>query len=660
MSDWQFDTIRSGTTEGWFSGGLSSFRDRLIRNLVREILQNSLDNPAEKDQSAPIRVRFSDCKIVREKVPGIDNLQEHLAKCEKATTARSAKEHRQEVKDALLYAKRDDFRTLIVEDFNTSGMKGGTHGPCEEGSEFFNYIKTEGESGGSQNRGGSHGLGKNAPLINSRIRAIFASTCWKENGKMKSLLQGRCQLTTRNTENPPEKFVPRGYWGDSDFNPLTEIPEKFDWLSRNGEQGTTIAVLGWMPPDRWEALIIGYAITSFFAAFARGKLVLEVGDKYTINQGTVLEHLNNNTIKQRLDEDDPVNAGSEWDLAKAFYDCLSEDENVITETFQCTSKIGKGTLRLKVFEGAPSKIAFIRSNILITENIPNFYKNKPGQTNEFVGVYECENADGLQLLRGMEPPQHNDLKPDFLPEEQRQDGKRGLKNLGEKLKELVKTHAGHDVDKSAPDKITLEFFADEAGDGDDDFDDDDFDDDEDSNPEGMLVIKMKPRQLPKPKKIPSERDMQEEEDKISDEIDGEEGGSGEGVGGSGTGSGHGTGEGAGTGGSGTRGIEKEIRDEAIAISSERFIKTAPNTGRVKFNVSVSRKNAVEICLFEVGADTISYIPVAEIFSSSEELGNKGIKMQPADGGKIDFEFQLSRPLLGGLKLVVNEVNENAV
>lgn len=646
MSNWQFDSIKSETTEGWNQGGITTFRDKILKNLVREVLQNSLDNPADKNQEAPVRVCFRDLKIAKERIPGINSLVEQLDLCVLASQ-NAAAEQKEEVRRARRVLEDDKLRTLLIEDYNTSGMSGGSPGPCERFSPFFNYIKAEGAPDANDDRGGSHGLGKNAPLISSVIRTIFASTCWHEGNEPKSLIQGRCQLMTRdNPDHNGELLVPRGYWGADGFDPLTACPDEYSWLSRNGDQGTTIAVPGWYPDKNWESLVIGYALINFFAAFQRGKLILEVG-KYTVSESNLADYFNNEHIGKQLKGHDPENE-ADWLLAKALYGCLEQNDTEFEE-FQCPGRIGKGHLKVVVAEGLPSKLAFIRQNILITSEIPGFYRRVPGSIQDFVAIYECTNSAGLSLLRGMEPPQHNGLAHDFLPFHLRREGQNGLANLTNKLKEIIRDKAGIEDGGRIADQATLEFFHDDAGDG------GDINDDEDIDPEGLLTISIKPRKLPPPKKIKTEEEL-EEGDVISEDEAGEEGGAGEeGNGGSG-GNGHGPGEGDGSGGSGEKGLERGILDEAIIITNERFLRRSPSSGVVKFIIPKGGSGTYELCLFEVGADAISLIRTDEILSDNVDIGKKGLLVSADKEGEVKIEFNLKRPLLGGLKIAVNKAN----
>ena len=106
---------------------------------------------------------------------------------------------------------------MKIADFNTTGMKGIDSDQDHEQMDtpFHNYLKTDGANN-SDGTGGSHGLGKGAPIINSTMRTIFASTK-HETG---ALYQGRTTLMThlKDPENNTGGYNHyKGYWGNENF-----------------------------------------------------------------------------------------------------------------------------------------------------------------------------------------------------------------------------------------------------------------------------------------------------------------------------------------------------------------------------------------------------------------------------------------------------------
>ena len=65
------------------------------------------------------------------------------------------------------------------------------------------------------------------------------------------------------------------------------------------------------------------------------------------------------------------------------------------------------------------RIAFIRNNILITDQIPTFFRRRSQGFENYAGVFEIENKTGNQLMRRMENPSHTLLSTDWLALEER-------------------------------------------------------------------------------------------------------------------------------------------------------------------------------------------------------------------------------------------------
>ena len=157
-SNWQFEKKEVDDGTGWNSPVITGFKKNKLKSLTCEILQNSLDNPANEDGA--VRVTFSQRVVAREQVPGAHDLESRLAAILEQATGRQSENAVEEINSALQCIKQDQITCLQISDYNTSGMAG----PDIEGSDFHRYIKTEGTSGGSESRGGSHGHGKAAPL----------------------------------------------------------------------------------------------------------------------------------------------------------------------------------------------------------------------------------------------------------------------------------------------------------------------------------------------------------------------------------------------------------------------------------------------------------------------------------------------------------------
>jgi hypothetical protein len=184
---WSFQP--SGLWDGWNDPSIANFKGKILESLTRETIQNSLDAAESEDE--PVHIEISEKRLDLVDIPNIDEIKIKLEKCWDFV------EHESENSRAEMLAARealsgDNILVLSVADYGTTGMPG----PCELGKPFFSYLKARGQSGGSTSRGGSHGIGKAAPLCASTLRTIFVSTLWEDEktGEQKTLIQGRTTL----------------------------------------------------------------------------------------------------------------------------------------------------------------------------------------------------------------------------------------------------------------------------------------------------------------------------------------------------------------------------------------------------------------------------------------------------------------------------------
>ena len=191
---WQFEEKQADDGFGWNNSLVGEFRNNQLKSLACEILQNSLDNP-NKDKTGPVKVFFKEEIEEISKIPDIEGLKSHVLACaSEEALENETKTSQQEIKRAVDVLNNNEIRILKISDSNTTGLLG----PDEKGKPFHGYIKTEGKQVGGNQRGGSHGHGKAAPLSLSNFRTILVSTTWKDkkSNEIKKLFQGRATLDT--------------------------------------------------------------------------------------------------------------------------------------------------------------------------------------------------------------------------------------------------------------------------------------------------------------------------------------------------------------------------------------------------------------------------------------------------------------------------------
>lgn len=664
--DWAFQQNEDGSSQGWNDPAIAEFKQNRIESLTRETIQNSLD--ARDNDIDPVIVKFNESLIVAERIPNIETLKQILTLCKNGEKHENS-DLIKELDTAIEISSRARIPVLSVSDYNTKGMAG----PCVLGKPFYQYLKAVGQSGGSTGRAGSHGLGKAAPLACSDLRTIFVTANWIENAVMQGLVQGRAVLMSYKKDGFIHKGT--GYWGNRDqyqaIQPR-EVPSDYSWLLRD-KVGTTVHIIGWSAMVRtdWEKLIIGYAISNFFAAFMRGRLIIEINNKYTVNSTNIFEMANNPVIHDAMKKNRNLDKITD---ALFYMRILSEQDQIIREESQ-VHHLGRTGIKLLVANDAPRKICIIRNDMLITDYIPGFWKRVPGKFEDFVGVVEVIDPEGSKLIRLMEPPSHNSLDIDRCPTiDDKKKGEVALEKLTDELKKFVERYAGSQSDAFGKVDFMADFFADEAGDDRGGKIGDEID------PNGNFRFSPKEIKLPPPSKITLESELDEEIDNEIfqnipdlDEKNGKDSAvdipEGDFVGAGGAGQaggdtpplGHsGENEGDGIEGVGQlpasdRSIppktdrQRDKPSHPIHLSNVRIIKISDNCAKIY--ATPSAKGIAVLRVHEVGSDYDEPFDILKVDQGTVVKGAVEIALK--QNSRFNILVELSREIAGGLKIVAS-------
>ena len=164
---WQFTVVERNTDEEEPMGGEFFVNSESLTNvslLVREAVQNSID--VVLDKSKPVRMRFFVGKIDQAKHQKyINTLVPHIDAA---------------LDKPLADIKPEDLTYLVVEDFNTKGLKGNTTSkrpvadPAEKDKDSFYFFEWKtGESNKDSGTGGKWGVGKVVFSFVSHIKTYF-------------------------------------------------------------------------------------------------------------------------------------------------------------------------------------------------------------------------------------------------------------------------------------------------------------------------------------------------------------------------------------------------------------------------------------------------------------------------------------------------------
>jgi hypothetical protein len=258
--------------------------------LVRESLQNSLDAGIG---GAPVRVKFSFGHLESDKVDyWFGSLAPHINAALGAETS------------SLISGKS---RYLLVEDFQTTGLRGHPEMQLEEAKQkgggeasYYFFVHAEGESPKGGGTRGTWGIGKTVFQKLSMIRSFFI---YSERGagqtpETVAIGQSLLNLHTLNGKS----YIPDGWYSNQVesglHTPIDEpesvrLAEDFNLQRMNGETGLSI-VVPFIPQEVSASALSRSICSEYFIPILTGDLVCEIQDgswTKTLDSASLLEDL---------------------------------------------------------------------------------------------------------------------------------------------------------------------------------------------------------------------------------------------------------------------------------------------------------------------------------------------------------------------------------
>lgn len=609
---WSFELLK--TWQGFNDSDIERFKKGRYLSLAREVIQNS--NDAILDPEKPVRVEFELLKVDTSSIPNVEDLRQKIASCLPFAEEDNNPEAPKWFAEAKKILDSTKVSVLRMSDFNTTGIVG----PCERGTPFFAYMRAMGTSvKPNETAGGSHGIGKRAPLACSKLRSLFVVTKYKNNKQKTETLAQGLTIMMSHAEAGASKTGPfvdaEGYWGTGDdAYPVTELNLLPPWMTRS-EVGTSIYLIAFDDTARWSDRLIAITLSNYFAAIHRGKLEVKIGE-VEITKDTIagLFDLFPKLLASLEDEEEII----KFTNSKYFFETLKPKEtNPELEIEESQLPIlGRTAVRIVVREGMPNEYAVIRGGMLITTSLPQL-KHFPNYK-DFVAVVECLDPAGEKLLRRMEPSRHDDFEPDqFESEKDQKTARTALRHLQLHIRNSIKKHARENTGEAGAIDFLSSFLADEAEQGADAGECD-------LNPLGKLII------TPKPIK-----NNQVKARKPADD----------GEGGSGIKPGKGDkGDGGGKGGKG------KMETTYSKIKDVRIFKVDKN---FKISLTPDASSKVRLLVYAIGQDFEEKIPVLK--SSDGTIKDGGIVVSLSKGQRIQIDANLQRDSLGSYRIYAEEV-----
>lgn len=381
----QWITFSVGSSEqGFNQAGMEIFEKEDICSLIREVLQNSTDNPGEGEDQV-----FVEFKVIEEPFPDPDEFSRILRKCKDYCIEYGQTE---DDKSIQFYEEANKFiltpenvKYLKISDYNTTGIMGLDR---DRKSGWFRMVESLGVTlGGRSTNGGSKGIGKNAPFNLSKLRTVFYSTISPDGYAFK----GIAKLNTfddddGNTKGSEIKFC---YVNNESVREYEAIPKQF--RRKTESFGTDIFVAGFdLEEAFWQKNFIIETIRNYYAAIFSEKLIVKIGD-IEISKQTLL-YLSDKYLTKKDD-------------TRYFIECLKE---IPKETK--LDQLGNCQLFIKLDDGFRKKIDYMRN-----KKMKIFDKHRPYIVENFAAVFICMDDDGSKILRIMEGAEHTFWDPKKRP-----------------------------------------------------------------------------------------------------------------------------------------------------------------------------------------------------------------------------------------------------
>lgn len=428
---WTFEPNEPGRREGLNHPGLHFFKGHRFRSLAREMIQNSLD--AADGSGRPVKVRMS----LRTDIEfGQRDLRKTFDQCAVGLIGSEGDDYRQiDLGTRILQRRR--IPCLVVEDYNTVGLAG----PRLD-------LLIKGDAASYKDRLaslGNRGIGKYAAFAVSLLYTVLYSSQFadEDTKEIKRAFQGKSSLVS-HVDVYGHQRGRTGYYGVNQWDPHVELASPRSAIPENvrrSEIGTNIIIVGFSREDNWENELTKSIISNFYFALLSRKLEVEIEDE----KGEI-RRVNNDTISELFDsladpddEDDPTRVASEH------FRCIADPADPSrmrqpTQTGQLAT-LGHCMAWIRVEDGLPRRVEVVRNpGMVICDGVRRFpgIKNLRRHWSDFAAVVVCNSDVGNDLLKRMEPPEHNDFLPELLDDkEDRRQGEAALRELGGKIREWL-------------------------------------------------------------------------------------------------------------------------------------------------------------------------------------------------------------------------------
>jgi hypothetical protein len=441
---WNFRT--GGDTESPQNAAIKEFSKHIFESIVREAVQNSLDNPIPKSNK-PVIVTFEFGEIGKSQIPSYEDLLQHY----QATKAFWENDRSYRPIFEAIDKRLSDFTSKIpylkISDYNTTGMNLTPNGnESIRKTNYYAFSRGNNTVKANAQAGGSEGQGKATFYAASALRTLFIHTT-SESG---DIIEGLTRLATHTMEGID--YSANGHLFQDIDNPNYSTESVSFPFKRNPEDGfgSTISILGLWAYEDVQQKMIKAAINNFWMAIYEGDLIVQVGET-ELNQSNI-ESLIERYLPERSESSWAKSNPTEYGRAKCYYETWTEKSQDSEEYIESIDVLGDCVLKISQHLDYPGKIAFFRmQKMLIVRSSVNLFVKKG-----YCGVFICTNELGNEILRKMEGKTHTEWDPNLcMTEEDRKKGEKAMKSMQDFINRCWKDYRS----KHFPDTIELKGLA---------------------------------------------------------------------------------------------------------------------------------------------------------------------------------------------------------
>ena len=590
----------------------------------------------------PVHVSFELLQLGPNDEFGREELSSAIAACEESAAIAKDAKAVTALEAARQMLSRRKVPCLRVSDRDTTGLRG---------AQWRALVKQQGLSAKEgEGAGGSHGIGKYAPFVVSALRTVFYWTCYEEDGQPVERFQGKSVLMSHKGEAGTTQGT--GFYGiKKECLELTgtAVPRRFRLLNATGKPvyGTSLEIAGFSATGDWRRRIAASVIENFFHAISSGKLTVTIDPDEALSDRDLLEITGDslgdwfNYLKGDSNGDDSGDEdGSALTQAREFWELSAGNVQPVEKQ---DHELGHCRLWIRVAEGLPSRVAFVRSTgMLVTTQQRNLLRFPMFRS--FTALCVFEDPKGNELLRQMENPKQDQFEPERLQEADRERGRRALKRITDWIRSEVRKVAGPPEGGATTVLLELAAYLPDTHPDLEQFEDADLNGDGHREPGfgDRVQITLKPIRRTGPRVLLEDDPPDGEGDGDGDDI-GNKGGAGTGDGNDGGGNGIGPGDGDGQGGAGTRGGDRARK--TLPISNLRILPIQQDENRYQLSFRAGGSGVVRLELAEAGDS--SSIPRSDIRAVSSGDGPSSLdKVLLTAGERVELEITADEPIGG--------------